>query len=157
MKIKCEGWYDGEKQTLELEEFDRWTVQEADTLEIDLDTVTIKIKQHPKANWFGCYIWDTAIILSKYLETIPAAKLHGARVVELGAGVGLVGICACLLGADVTLTDLDEVMPILRENVEYSVQGRYVVRLDTLIVPGESAHVQLTCHCCVMSLTSTMH
>lgn len=47
-----------------------------------------------------------------------AGELRGCKVLELGAGTGIAGICAALLGADVTLTDTASCMPLLIQNVD---------------------------------------
>jgi predicted nicotinamide N-methyase len=45
--------------------------------------------------------------------------LKGKRVLELGSGVGLVGLCCAMLGAEVTLTDgAESLMGMLQENIE---------------------------------------
>eukprot|EP01124_Arcella_intermedia_P023808 TRINITY_DN3867_c0_g1_i3.p1 TRINITY_DN3867_c0_g1~~TRINITY_DN3867_c0_g1_i3.p1 ORF type:complete len:289 (-),score=54.29 TRINITY_DN3867_c0_g1_i3:9-836(-) len=54
---------------------------------------------------FGTTIWDSSIVLSK-----------GKRLIEVGAGTGLVGLVAYSLGADVTLTDYSEaVLKLLKK------------------------------------------
>jgi SAM-dependent methyltransferase len=65
----------------------------------------------------GLNVWDGAVVLAKYLE-ITHPDLTGRRVLELGAGTGLVGIAAALLGADTLLTDLPYALPNLAAAVE---------------------------------------
>ena len=70
-------------------------------------------------------LWDGAYILARYLEHLAAlqpARWTGRRCVELGAGCGLTGLVAWVLGADVTFTDLPSALPhtqrCVTENVE---------------------------------------
>ena len=65
-------------------------------------------------------LWDGAYLLAKYLE--DGRIFHGdfrkrMKCIELGAGCGLVGIVAWLLGATVTLTDLPEALDHLNKCV----------------------------------------
>ncbi len=39
------------------------------------------------------------------------------RCVELGAGVGLVGLALAAMGARVTVTDVAKVLPLMRRNL----------------------------------------
>ncbi|NXU60700.1 MT21D methyltransferase, partial [Horornis vulcanius] len=69
------------------------------------------------AGGVGCVVWDAALVLAKFLETgaCPLARRH---VLELGAGTGTVGIMAATLGANVTVTDLEELQELLMVNIE---------------------------------------
>uniref|UniRef100_H3GLQ5 FAM86 N-terminal domain-containing protein n=1 Tax=Phytophthora ramorum TaxID=164328 RepID=H3GLQ5_PHYRM len=66
----------------------------------------------------GLTTWDGSVVLAKYIEHQRRDDVAGSRIVELGAGTGLVGISAALLGArQVILTDLDYVVDNLAKNV----------------------------------------
>ena len=52
------------------------------------------------------------------MEEFPAGHFKGKKVLELGAGTGVVGIVLGLLGAQVTLTDQAQLLPLLKENIE---------------------------------------
>ncbi|KAM5265880.1 protein N-lysine methyltransferase METTL21A isoform 2-T5 [Hipposideros larvatus] len=58
---------------------------------------TIQIRQDWRQLGVAAVVWDAAVVLSMYLE-MGAVELRGCSVVELGAGTGLVGIVAALLG-----------------------------------------------------------
>lgn len=45
-------------------------------------------------------------------------KVRGKRAIDLGSGMGLAGLALALVGADVVLTDVAEVLPLLRRNSE---------------------------------------
>ncbi|ETV97919.1 hypothetical protein H310_09236 [Aphanomyces invadans] len=72
----------------------------------------------------GLTIWDGSVVLARYLEHVSLSVGHddnvrGKRVLELGAGTGLVGLAASLCGAShVTLTDLAYALENLSRNVE---------------------------------------
>lgn len=42
--------------------------------------------------------FDQALLLAQHLAELGSAFLSGARVIELGAGTGLVGMVACAVG-----------------------------------------------------------
>ncbi|NXD17323.1 EFMT3 methyltransferase, partial [Nothocercus nigrocapillus] len=48
---------------------------------------------------------------------------QGKSVIELGAGTGIVGVLAALLGGDVTITDLPVALEQIRENVRRNLPG----------------------------------
>ena len=73
-------------------------------------------------------MYEAAACLAKYLDSdeFEAARcggggglaaLTGRRVVELGAGTGVVGLMASYLGASVVVTDLDSLVPLLVHNI----------------------------------------
>uniref|UniRef100_UPI00398F6998 protein N-lysine methyltransferase METTL21D n=1 Tax=Pristiophorus japonicus TaxID=55135 RepID=UPI00398F6998 len=81
----------------------------------------LRIKQC-SAGDVGCVVWDAALVLAKYLETSGFYRdgLHAftaRNVVELGAGTGVVGLMASVLGAHVTVTDLEELQDLLNINI----------------------------------------
>ena len=64
-------------------------------------------------------IWPPALLFSKHLCR-NSSLVKGKRCVELGAGVGLVGMVAAALGADVVMTDLEAGLPLLEVNAARS-------------------------------------
>mmetsp|Transcript_27789 Transcript_27789/g.84830 ORF Transcript_27789/g.84830 Transcript_27789/m.84830 type:complete len:246 (+) Transcript_27789:113-850(+) len=61
-------------------------------------------------------IWPVALLLAKHLCDHPEL-VRGKACIELGAGIGIVGMVAAALGASrVVVTDLPEAMPILERN-----------------------------------------
>lgn len=66
----------------------------------------------------GSLIWDAGRVLSEYL-TDNMSQVSGKRILELGAGTGVVGLTAASLGAtDVILTDKPELMPLIEQNIK---------------------------------------
>ncbi|KAL9100320.1 MAG: hypothetical protein Q9163_004283, partial [Psora crenata] len=67
----------------------------------------------------GHHLWNGAIVLSRYLEQHPSL-VCGKHVLELGAGAGLPGIVAGMLGAArVLLTDYPDAELI--ENLQWNI------------------------------------
>ncbi|CAL1597875.1 unnamed protein product [Knipowitschia caucasica] len=77
----------------------------------------INIAQDWKKLGVAAVVWDAAVVLSMYLE-LGSVELKGKSVLELGAGTGLVGIVAALLGANVTITDREPALDSLSTNVK---------------------------------------
>ncbi|XP_072117406.1 protein N-lysine methyltransferase METTL21A [Mobula birostris] len=76
----------------------------------------IVIRQNWKQLGVAAVVWDAAIVLCTYLE-MGVIQLRDRTVIELGAGTGLVGIVAALLGANVTITDREVALQFLESNV----------------------------------------
>lgn len=73
-------------------------------------------------------IWPAAIGLAEYLFLHPSLVM-GKKVVEIGCGLGLPGIVAGRLGAEVLLTDyLSEPLELARYNWERNIQRPASVR-----------------------------
>lgn len=70
--------------------------------EIDIEVClkTLKIFQKIEGD-VNCVVWDASLVLAKYLETMSSKKsefLSGIKVLELGSGLGVVGLTAATLG-----------------------------------------------------------
>ena len=110
--------------------FERFNTHTSTSIELPLFGSTWRLAQAPNTNHLGTTVWDASIILAKWMEKnarkgseLSRPKLAGRRVLELGAGMGLGGLAAAALGADVELTDVAEVLPLLKQNAE-SLMGR---------------------------------
>ncbi|CAM9468607.1 unnamed protein product [Phaeothamnion confervicola] len=105
--------------------FERWHTHLSTTVTIKIFGHTLSISQDPDSLDLGTTVWDASLILSKYMEVNPSLygtrKLRGKRVLELGAGCGLAGLAFALQGADVVMTDLPAVIPILEKNATMNV------------------------------------
>ncbi|NWQ72019.1 EFMT3 methyltransferase, partial [Neopipo cinnamomea] len=67
-------------------------------------------------------VWEAALSLCRFLGE-QRLDLGGGRVLELGAGTGIVGIFAAGGGAEVTLGGRPAALPQLRENVRQNFPG----------------------------------
>lgn len=77
-------------------------------------------------------LWHSALALARYLVASGIVQ-PGMRVTELGCGLGLSGIAAGLLGAEVTFTDyMDEALHYARLNWQQNIPDRpaHFVRMD---------------------------
>lgn len=77
---------------------------------------TFVLMQHPAAMDHAFTVWDAGLGFTRYLEVNKkaAAALAGRRVLELGAGLGLVSMVCASLGAHALATDLPHVVDHLR-------------------------------------------
>ena len=68
----------------------------------------------------GGVVWETAYLLLGYLLLQKQRQSSLGRLVEVGAGCGLLGIALAVANraTDVTLTEVDQVLPLLKNNLE---------------------------------------
>ena len=86
----------------------------------DLSCARLYLTEQEVMDGFGHVIWDAAFLLVKHLEQLGTRSLRGKRCLEVGSGVGLVGICAAALGAKVVLTDMPSALHLTQLNVDRS-------------------------------------
>ena len=67
-------------------------------------------------SWEGGNVWPPAFKLVALLNELEPEMLATSSILECGAGCGLVGIAAALLGAHVVLSDLPQAIPTLSAN-----------------------------------------
>ncbi|KAI5625768.1 protein N-lysine methyltransferase METTL21A, partial [Silurus asotus] len=99
----------------------------------------IRLAQDWRGGGVAAVVWDAAVVMCMYLE-LGRVDLKNRTTIELGAGTGLVGIVAALLGAcdshrhsikfhsalfveraDVTITDRSPALEFLEANVKENV------------------------------------
>ena len=80
----------------------------------------VAVSEATSGSWEGGNVWPPAFQICACLdaqEILSAEALQQAAVLECGAGCGLCGITASILGAQrVVLSDLPVAVPILRDN-----------------------------------------
>ena len=90
-------------------------------------TVQLRILQDPGGQQYGhgATVWDSSILLGQYLSKMEGRELMKAstKVLTLGCGCGLVGLTSSTLGCDVTLTDLEIVLPLTNINIDKNINA----------------------------------
>lgn len=62
-------------------------------------------------------VWGGTNALLSFLKSEESACMEGHAVVELGTGLGLVGICAAIRGCHVLMTDVSSVTKLTNQNI----------------------------------------
>ncbi|GMH33697.1 hypothetical protein BSKO_01531 [Bryopsis sp. KO-2023] len=106
-------------------DWERWNTHFSTVVEQEVLGYPFRLSQDPNSENLGTTVWDASIVLAKYLEKnslkgeFSKKRVWSKRAIELGSGMGLGGMAFMLLGCkEVVLTDLKEVLPLLRKNVE---------------------------------------
>jgi len=122
------GWEDGQQFTRALSKLDRWELQAADILTVHIEDVNIQLAQDPHSPHLGGYVWLSSMVLCSYLQNLalhhrrdrhePVKVDDKATWIELGSGVGLMGIMLAKLGVQrVVMTDIEELVDTMTTNV----------------------------------------
>ncbi|GIX68555.1 protein-lysine methyltransferase METTL21D [Caerostris darwini] len=93
------------------------------TRELEVETLGVDLKfvQYSLGD-VSSVVWDAGIVLGKYLDFQSKNKvLSGKIVIDIGSGTGVAGLFAAALGAEVILTDLSSVIPLLEKNIKENV------------------------------------
>eukprot|EP00762_Andalucia_godoyi_P008002 ANDGO_03463.mRNA.1 Protein-lysine methyltransferase C42C1.13 len=137
-RVDLNLWEDGVFKTVEMSSLDRWTSQAAQSLDIYVANHKIRILQDPHSPHLGGYIWDSAQVFCCYMLAVTRLETEASRnkklgkyvvhshrmlsisklkVLELGAGVGLPGLFVGALGAEVVITDIPQLVPVMQQNI----------------------------------------
>jgi predicted nicotinamide N-methyase len=119
--------------------------------------------QDPNSEHLGTTVWDASIVLAKMFERgqrkgeFSRAKLAKARALELGAGMGLGGIALALMGVDVVITDVADVLPLLRRNCDINL-GTGTVRMTCQCTDSHFMHrIMYRAHLCLWHQSLCAH
>ncbi|KMP00880.1 hypothetical protein CIHG_10322 [Coccidioides immitis H538.4] len=94
----------------------------ATTLQFTFDGLLnppLQLREDPKEGCGG-HIWPAGMVLSKYMLRKHSEDLLGKRIVELGAGSGLVALAVargCKIDSPIYVTDQKPMLPLIEENI----------------------------------------
>lgn len=85
-------------------------------LHIDAADKVLHLHQYIEGN-VNCVVWDAAIVLAKYLEELykkDKSTFREKNILELGAGLGCVGLTAACFGYVCKINRLNEIVCALK-------------------------------------------
>ncbi|XP_075706395.1 protein-lysine methyltransferase METTL21E-like [Rhinoderma darwinii] len=94
------------------------------------------IKIVESTDLYGATVWPSAIVLCYFLEKHGNQLcIEDKSIIEIGSGTGLVAIVACLLGAQVVATDLEQLIGNLHYNLvrNTKMKSKHVPQVKKLI------------------------
>lgn len=70
----------------------------------------------------GALVWNACVLMARYTyqQLGENGRLKGCRILELGAGLGIVGIAAAQKGADVVMVEIEPALTTLRASVAHN-------------------------------------
>lgn len=84
-----------------------------------IDALADKGEEYISQFPFWIKVWEASIVLADHLLRMEIEK--GKEILEIGAGMGVAGLCLGALGHKVTITDYeDDALELLRMNVEHN-------------------------------------
>ncbi|CAE7884207.1 ywpJ [Symbiodinium necroappetens] len=99
---------------------------------------TVRACQSLQSDELGAVVWDAAVLLAWFLCQNDWL-CHNARILELGAGTGLVGLVAKALGAEGgLLSDLPMLVPLLEDSI--SLNAAWVEDMAAISLDWEDPH-----------------
>lgn len=66
----------------------------------------------------GAVLWNSNSVVLDYLHDLLGANLSHMSILELGCGVGVLGISLAGAGAETVVTDLPRLLPLMKHNVD---------------------------------------
>ncbi|KAL0481071.1 methyltransferase-like protein [Acrasis kona] len=112
----------------------RITMTKTFMVENEFENVEVTIIEQPGAE-LGSVVWPGACFLSDYIQQNRQLILQ-KRVIELGCGPGLPGICSAILGArEVILTEQNkpELLRIINQNIQLN-QSKTKCEIKSLVL-----------------------
>lgn len=82
-------------------------------------------------------VWGGTRVLLDFLSSADSDIMEGCAVIELGAGLGLVGICAAVRGCHVLLTDVATVTNLIQENILTNAQPQQIGNVSVTVADQE--------------------
>ena len=82
------------------------------------DKLYINEIHNNQSNGTGLNIWDGSMLLLRYIEKNPSI-IKEKKILELGSGIGMIGIACSILGAKlVVMTDLEYTIANMKYNIQ---------------------------------------
>ncbi|KXN68370.1 hypothetical protein CONCODRAFT_72298 [Conidiobolus coronatus NRRL 28638] len=103
------------------------------SLNFQVNQFDLKIEQLNQSGEHGTTVWDSSKVLSLFLIQMLNTRSKfedrsNKYCLELGSGCGLAGLSAASTGVKTILTDLNHIVPLLKQNIsinKYGIEERW--------------------------------